>query len=263
MRRKLLMFGVPVLVVLIAAGFAGWWFIIRDDAPAAVKGVEEQFATSDTTVAAPATTAPAAATTASGSDATTAAATTAAPTTAGATTADGTWTVRQSESVFAGYRIQEEFVSGALSSTAVGRSPGVTGTIEVDGSTVTNSVIEVDLTQLTSDSDQRDERIRTGGLETNSFPTATFALTAPIDLGAVPTVGQVFAVTATGDLTMHGVTQPISLPLEARWTGDTIDLTGSVQVVLADYGISMEAFAGFVKVSGEGTIEMAVQFVRA
>ncbi len=264
MRRKLLMIGVPVLVVLAVAGFAGWWFVLRDDAPAAVQGVEEQFASSETTTAttSAASTTPATNTASSASGATTAT-TAAATTTAAPATADGTWTVQPSERVFAGYRIEEEFVSGALSSTAVGRSPAVTGTIDIDASTVTAALVGVDLTQLTSDSDQRDSRIRGGGLETNTFPTATFVLTAPLDLGAVPTVGQVFTVAAAGDLTLHGVTQPISLPLEARWAGDTIDLTGSVKIVLADYGISMEAFAGFVSVADEGTMELAVQFVRA
>lgn len=70
-------------------------------------------------------------------------------------------------------------------------------------------------------------------------------------------------MTAAGDLTLHGVTQPISLPLEARWTGETVDLTGSTQIVLADYGINMEPFAGTVRVAPEGTIELALQFVRA
>ena len=264
MRRKLLMIGVPVLVVLAVAGFAGWWFIIRDDAPAAVQGVEEQFAT-DTTVA---TTTPAADSTAAGTDATTGVTTAAAPTTAAAVaeaaaSADGTWTVRQGENVFAGYRIEEEFVGGAVTSTAVGRSPAVSGTIEIAGSTVSAAQVEVDMTQLVSDSNRRDSQIRTGGLETENFPTATFVLTAPIDLGAVPTIGQVFTVTATGDLTMHGVTNSISLPLEARWTGDTVDLTGSTPIVLADYGVSMEAFAGTVRVAPEGTLELALQFVRA
>ncbi len=40
MRRKLIMIGLPVLVVLGVAAFAGRWFILRDDAPAAVQGVE-------------------------------------------------------------------------------------------------------------------------------------------------------------------------------------------------------------------------------
>jgi polyisoprenoid-binding protein YceI len=238
--RKALKIGVPVVVALIViAGFAGWWFILRDDAPAAVGGVAEQF---DNAAAA---STPTSASASSSS---------------GAATADGTWTVRPAPQVFAGYRINEELVGGTLTTTAVGRSPAVSGTLTIGGSSVQEAEIDVDMTKLASDSGTRDDRLRTGGIATDSFPTARFALTAPIDLGAVPQPGQVFDVTATGDLTLHGVTHEVSWPLEARWSGDTVDVTGSVEIVLADYGISMEAFAGFVKVAPRGTIEIALQF---
>lgn len=258
--RRVAKIAVPVVVVLAVAAFAGWWFVVRSDAPAAVGTVSEQF---DTTTAAPAAATSTVGTATSPAAGTAASAASAATTTAAPASADGTWTVLTGPDVFVGYRINEQFVAGAVNSTAVGRSPGVTGTLTVAGPSVSAARIEVDMTKLASDKATRDGRMREGGLETARFPTATFTLTEPLALAAPPAVGQVVDVIAKGDLTLHGVTRPLALPLQARWTGPTIDVTGSAPIALADYGLDLSAFAGFVKVEPQGTLELAVQLARA
>ena len=46
------------------------------------------------------------------------------------------------------------------------------------------------------------------------------------------------AVIATGDLTVHGVTKSVQIPLEAQLTGDTIVVVGSLDVLFSDFGVS-------------------------
>src|SRR4051812_20035430 len=107
-RRRLLWVATPLLVVLLAGGFATWFLFFRDDAPPAV---DIDTATESVT-----------STTGAGSGSDPAALT-------------GTWTVDAAvgdfadfSSSFAGYRVREELVSiGAK--TAVGRTPDVTGTL--------------------------------------------------------------------------------------------------------------------------------------
>ena len=55
-------------------------------------------------------------------------------------------------------------------------------TLTSDGTTATLSegTITVDTTTLTSDEDRRDNRLRSEGLETDEYPTATFTLTQPV-----------------------------------------------------------------------------------
>ena len=126
---------------------------------------------------------------------------------------DGTWTVDPSigsfsdfSGSFVGYRVEEELANiGAA--TAVGRTPDVTGSVTFDGTTVTAVEMTADLTTLQSDNDRRDGQLRSQALETNTFPTATFTLTEPIQLDAVPADGEVVSATATGDLTLHGQTR--------------------------------------------------------
>ena len=43
-----------------------------------------------------------------------------------------------------------------------------------------------------------------------------FALTQPIELGRVPAEGETIAAMAMGDLTLHGVTRGVSIPLEGQ-----------------------------------------------
>ena len=226
--RTFLKIGIPVVVVLLAlGGFGLWWFVLRDDAPPAASLVPRP------TVS----------------------------TTPGAT-ADGTWAVQQGAKVFAGYRILELLAGATIKKTAAGRSPAVTGNLTLHGSTVSAARVDVDVTQLKSDASQRDNRIRTNGLETDTFRTAAFELTAPIDLGAAPVAGTEISVQAPGNLTLHGVTRPATFALTARWNGDTIDVAGSTPVVLADYQISPPSIGGFVSVDDHGTVELQLTFVR-
>jgi polyisoprenoid-binding protein YceI len=227
--RRILKIGIPVLVVLIAlAGFGLWWFVLRDDAPPAASLVERPTAT----------------------------------TVAGAT-ADGTWTVQPGPEVFAGYRVQELLAGETIKKTAAGRSPAVSGTITVGGTAITAARIDVDTTQLKSDRSQRDNRIRTQGLETDTFPSASFELSQPVQLGSVPAVGAPVKVQAVGNLTLHGVTRPATFDLDARWNGDTIDVAGSTPVTMADFQINPPSIGGFVSVDDNGTVELQLTFVRS
>ena len=64
-----------------------------------------------------------------------------------------------------------------------GRVRGVVDhVIVLDGTMVTSADFSVDMTTVESDEDQRDNQFRGRIMQTNRFPTATFTLTAPIDL---------------------------------------------------------------------------------
>ena len=117
------------------------------------------------------------------SDASAAGAASSVDATSGSTTGDltGTWTVDTSigsfadfTSSFVGYRVQEELVNVGAA-TAVGRTPDVSGTLVVDGTTITAVRIEADLTTLQSDNEMRDGQLGRQGIETDTYPTATFA----------------------------------------------------------------------------------------
>lgn len=181
---------------------------------------------------------------------------------------DGTWTVDPSvgsfsdfSSAFVGYRVEEE-LANVGAATAVGRTPDVTGSMTLAGTSITAAEFTADLTTLKSDDDRRDGQLQRQGIETGTFPTATFKLTAPIDLGSVPAEGQVVSVTATGDLTLHGVTKSVEMPLEARLSGGVITVTGSTTIVFADYDIEAPSSFIVLSIADQGILEVQLQLTK-
>ena len=161
-----------------------------------------------------------------------------------------------------GYRVQEQLGSiGA--NTAVGRTPGVSGSMTMAGTQVTAVTVTADLTALKSDDDRRDGQLDRQGIETGTFPTATFALTSPIDLGSVPADGQEVDVTASGTLTLHGQTKAVQIPLKAKLSGSIVEVTGSLQIAWSDYGITKPTSFSVVSIADVGTMELQLFFTKA
>jgi polyisoprenoid-binding protein YceI len=180
----------------------------------------------------------------------------------------GTWKVDPSigslddgSGTFVGYRVQEQLATVGAQE-AVGRTSNVTGSITIDGTTVTAGDFTADLTTLQSDEANRDRQLTHQALQTSQFPTATFKLTQPIDLGSVPADGQVVQATATGDLTLHGVTKSVQVPLQARLDGNVITVAGSLPITFADYGIQQPQAIIVLSVEDHGTMEFQLHFTR-
>ena len=182
----------------------------------------------------------------------------ASPTVASSTTdLAGTWRVVAGSE--AGYRVREKLAALPAQSDAVGRSPAVTGSVTLDragGSlTASDANFEVDLTKLTSDESRRDNRIRTQGLESDRFPKATFVSTRPITLPAETASGQAVKASAEGDLTLHGVTKRVTIPLDVRVAGGKGELAGSLRFPMSDFDITPPSIGGFVTVEPDATLE--------
>ncbi len=180
------------------------------------------------------------------------------------TASAGTWTVATGS--VAGYRVREQLASLAAPSDAVGRTSAITGTLTLtraaDGYSVTAANFTVDVSRLTSDQSRRDQRIHSQGLESDRFPTATFNLTAPITLAADATSGQTIHVSASGDLTIHGVTKSVTIPIDARLTGSQIELVGSITFPFSQFGMTPPSIGGFVTVQNNATMEFQLLLTR-
>lgn len=173
----------------------------------------------------------------------------------------GTWTITNASQV--GYRVTEDLIGGLANNVAVGRTNAVTGTVTVAGTTATAVDATADLKKLTSDSSRRDGQVQTRILNTAQFPTATFKLSGPMDFGAVPAVGAEKKVTATGDLTVHGVTKHITFDVTYSVISATeIRMLGSVPMVWADYQVPSPTFAGVADVRDNGQMEFLVVATR-
>jgi polyisoprenoid-binding protein YceI len=119
--------------------------------------------------------------------------------------------------------------------------------------------IEADLTKLESDDDRRDDHMRTMAIETDLFPTATFVTTADIVLPADLTAGGRASVTVAGDLTIHGVTRPVSVPVQAQHAGGRIEVVGSLSFPWAYFDMKQPNLS-YVTVEADPTLELQVFF---
>ena len=230
-RLSPLTIAIAVGVIAVAAGGGGVWYMFFRDAGPAPVSLPSASAGSNASVA------------------------------PGAGGLAGTWTVDASAS-FVGYRVQEQLV-GIGANTAVGRTSSVTGSLTASGTTISAVEMSADLATLKSDSDQRDGRLRDDGLQTSQFPTATFKLTAPIELGTVPADGQTVSATGTGDLTIHGTTKSVQIPVQAQLQGGTVTVVGSIAIVFADYGFSGPSSFKVLSVEDHGILEFQLVFEHA
>jgi len=175
----------------------------------------------------------------------------------GPTTLAGTYTVGSGST--AGYRVEEELFN--QHNTAAARTNEVSGTVTIEDTTVTDADLTVDMASIKSDgpgSDQRDNQFRGRIMNTDQFPTATFKLTEPIELAPVPKDGVQKTYSATGELTLHGTTKTVTIPINAKRVGKAIAIQGITDITFSDYGIN-DPSGGPANVGSSGQLEFLVQ----
>lgn len=155
---------------------------------------------------------------------------------------------------FLGFRIDEE-LSTVGATTAVGRTPEVEGRLLLVDGVLDTASVTGDLTALTTDISQRDRRAQQA-MNTGTFPTSTFELTEPVDLGSVPAVGETLQIEATGELTLNGVTREMPATIEAvLLDAERLLVTGDFEVVLSDFDLVAPSAPIVVRVADSATIE--------
>ena len=245
MRRNVVVLVVGGAVVLAAAV---WFFVLRDTAPPPpdLGKAAAVAAAAQTTTEAPSTT------------------TTEAPQVG----LSGTWTVDTSigsfsdfTSTYVGFRVDEELARGIGKVTAVGRTPTVSGAFELDGSTLVAAEITADLGKIRTDRAGRDGKVKQA-LDTGNHPEATFTLAGPVDLGDLPSEGAQIEVTATGTLTLKGVTNDVEVDLAATLIGEIVTVVGTFDIMFADYGIEAPSAPIVVSVEDHGVVEIQLFLTR-
>ena len=183
----------------------------------------------------------------------------------------GVWAVQAAEGTvdllgepavsFAGFRVNEVLAGGIGAFTAVGRTPDVSGSIELTGTALVAVTVEVTMSTLKTDNGSRDGQVRRA-LNTNEFPLAIFTLAEPVELPAGMAEGEAFSAAVQGDLTIKGVTNPAVFDLQAQLVGDTIVAVGSSEVTFADFGVRTPTAPVVVSVEDNGIMEFQLIFTR-
>lgn len=168
---------------------------------------------------------------------------------------DGTWTIASGSS--AGYRV-DEVLNGA-DVTVAGTTDQVSGSVVVEGGSLTSAELTVDMASVATDNERRDSYFRGNVMEVAQYPTATFVVTGPVLLPEL--TGTPVTVPVTGELTIKGTTREVQAELSVVRTPDGVDVSGSVPMTFADHGVDPPNL-GFVRVEDAGAVEFLLRLTR-
>ena len=134
------------------------------------------------------------------------------------------------------------------------------GTVDEANGTVDAVTVEIDVASLNSGSAQRDGHLKGADFfDAEKFPKATFALTRFTKAGD--------EVTAIGDLTLRGVTRPVTLtgeiggPSKDPWGHEKVSASLSTKISRKEWGLvwNVALEAGGVLVSDDVKLSIEVQ----
>jgi polyisoprenoid-binding protein YceI len=140
------------------------------------------------------------------------------------------------------------------------------GTAVVDGSDFATSSVQltIQVASIDTRNEQRDGHLRSNDfLSMDEYPQITFVSTAVEQTDAT-------SFDVTGDLTIKGVTNPVTIPFEFEgaatdpFGNDRVGFEGSVVINRKDYGVTWNATleTGGVLVSDKITLEFEISAIK-
>ena len=150
--------------------------------------------------------------------------------------------------------------------TVRGRFTGVEGSVVNDAGDPSKSTVEVVIDAATIDTrePQRDAHLRSADFfDVEQFPTLTFRST-----GVEGTLGESFKL--EGDLTIHGVTRPVVLDVDAEgqvkdaWGGLRSGFTATTKIKRSEFGLTWNQVleTGGIAVGDEIKISLDIEAIK-
>jgi len=148
-----------------------------------------------------------------------------------------------------------------------GSFSGVTGTVVYDADDLSKSSIDavIDATTINTQDANRDTHVKSADfLDVVQFPTITFKSTR------IEADGDGYNV--TGDLTIHGVTKPVVLAVDATsaegkdpWGSLRVGTSAYTKIKRSDFGLSWNAplETGGILIGDDLKIEIDIQAIKA
>jgi polyisoprenoid-binding protein YceI len=145
---------------------------------------------------------------------------------------------------------------------------GITGTVDYDAANPGASSVDIviDANTIKTLDEQRDGHLKSADfLDTEKYPTITFKSTKIEATGADE-------ATMTGNLTVHGVTKPVTLKVEGPsaegkdpWGNVRIGASATTKIKRSEFGLTWNAVleAGGFMVGDELKIELEVEMIKA
>jgi polyisoprenoid-binding protein YceI len=144
------------------------------------------------------------------------------------------------------------FIADKLTGSFTGETSGVRGTGFKDGpDQAPRGRIIIDAASLDTGIDMRNETMREDHLETHKYPEIIFDLTDVLEVEP----GKFRVI---GNLTLHGVTKQVGIPVSAVDEDGKLVVRGAVELNMTDYGIKPPVLALLFKVAEEVKISFEI-----
>ncbi|HUA98510.1 MAG TPA: YceI family protein [Terracidiphilus sp.] len=173
-----------------------------------------------------------------------------------------TWNIDPAHSA-AEFKVKHMMISNVK-----GKFSGLTGALTLDEANLAASVVEasIPLATVTTGDEQRDGHLKSAEFfHAEQHPEMKFKSTSI----EVKHPGE---LTVTGDLTIHGVTKPVTFDVEGPtppakdpWGNMRVGLSATTKINRKDFGLTWNAAleTGGVLVGEDVTITLDVQFIKA
>jgi polyisoprenoid-binding protein YceI len=156
------------------------------------------------------------------------------------------------------YAVQELFFGRPAAQTTTGSTKSVEGQftaeLRVGKLTLQSNQFKVDLRTLQSDNQVRDQAIRSNWLESNKYPYAEFTSTNIQGLPPELKEGVTIPFKIDGNMTIRGITKPLTFSASATLNGDTLTGTGTTLLYMKDFGFAAPDLAGRLTVTDGVTL---------
>ncbi|HTS88911.1 MAG TPA: YceI family protein [Gemmatimonadales bacterium] len=162
--------------------------------------------------------------------------------------------------------VPSRVASGTLSFDAhatVGDFTGTTSTVSggMTGAATLAEVrgcVEAPTNTLVTGKGRRDRDLNSS-METDKYPLMRFELK---DVSPTSEPADSMTAALMGDLTLHGLTRPDTVPSTLVWTGDTLHLRAEFPVDVKDYGVGgLTKFLGALKMDEHILVHVDLTFV--
>lgn len=162
----------------------------------------------------------------------------------------------------ASYSVQETILQTIEGRTVVGKTKGISGNILVDSKNFTQSrlgKITINVEQLTSDSNLRDERIRKSFLESSTYPEAVFIPENLLGLPERLEPNQTYSFQIEGYLTVKTTTAKTTWDATISLQDDKLIGSASTTIYMSTFGVGPISIAGLLETKDE--MKLAIDFV--
>jgi polyisoprenoid-binding protein YceI len=151
----------------------------------------------------------------------------------------------------------------SIPGTVVGETSAVSGEFllaTTPTATLQSLNITVDLRTLDSGSSERDQHVRDDTFDTAKYPYAVFTVARSPVVSGTYRDGQNVKFSLEGQLTLHGITRPVTFAMQVRKQASSITGLGSTVIQLQTFGMKDPQLTSIVPVTIGKDIILMIQF---